>query len=88
MTVARTQHESGIVPAMRRRVVAGAAAGNITVTGIAVGDHLQSVINLAAAGADLADEFTVTAANTINNAGGTNTTGMTLLVEWFKKPRK
>lgn len=88
MTVARTTHESGFVPAIRTRVVAGAVAGNITVTGIAVGDHLQAVQNVAAAGANLADEFTITAANTINNTGGTNTTGMVLLVIWYKKPRR
>jgi hypothetical protein len=63
-------------------VVDGAAAGNITVTGIAVGDRLKVVQDVAAAGENLVSEFTVTAADTINNTGGTATTGMLLLVIW------
>jgi hypothetical protein len=69
--------------------VAGGAAGDITVTGIGATDRIVSVtvldrdataanINLAT----LTSEFTVTAANTINNAGGTATTGNALLVVW------
>lgn len=64
-------------------VIAGGAAGNLTVTGITVYDKLKVVNNVAAAGANLASEFTITAADTINNTGGTNTTGMTLLVLWY-----
>lgn len=64
-------------------LVAGGSAGNITVTGIAVGDEIVSVIhNTAGTLADLTDEFSITAANTINNAGGTATTSDQLLVIW------
>lgn len=67
---------------LRRRSVAGAAAGNVVVTGIKKGDALISVVNQAAAGADLVGEFSVTADDTINNTGGTVTTGMVLSVMW------
>lgn len=67
---------------LRRRSVAGAAAGNVVVTGIKKGDALVSVVNQAAAGPDLVGEFNVTADDTINNAAGTNTTGMVLSVMW------
>lgn len=70
-------------PPLRTRTVAGTTAGNVTVTGIKTTDTLVAVQNVAAAGANLASEFTITAANTINNTGGTNTTGMTLLVIWY-----
>jgi hypothetical protein len=59
----------------------GAAAGDITVTGILADDVLKSVINLTD-GTDVTSEFTVTADDTINNTGGTATTGDTLLVVW------
>lgn len=53
---------------------AGGAAGNHTLTtGIKVGDKIRSVTNLAD-GVDLTDEFTITALNTVNNTGGTDTT--------------
>lgn len=68
-------------------VVAGAAAGNVTVTGIATTDVLKSVIRLdrdaTAANVNLSDltsEFAICAADTIGNAAGTNTTGDALLV--------
>lgn len=70
-------------------VVAGGAAGNFTLTGVAVGDELQSVIHVAGAGSDVTDiadltsEYSITAANTINNTGGTASTGGKLLVIWF-----
>lgn len=77
-----TQIAGGDLKNLRTRVVAGGAAGNITVTDIDVGDNLVAVQNVAAAGANLASEFTITAADTINNTGGTSTAGMTLLVIW------
>jgi hypothetical protein len=68
-------------------VIAGGAAGDLTVTGIATTDRLVGVVRLnrdaSAANVDisaLTAEFTITAANTINNAAGTNTTGDSLLV--------
>lgn len=73
---------SGELGMIRRAHVAGAAAGDMTVTGILLGDKLISVVRIDAAGADLVSEFTVTAADTINNTGGTSTAGQTVLVEW------
>lgn len=54
--------------------LAGGSAGNHTVTGIKVGDKIRTVMEVTNH-ADLTDEFTVTADNTINNTGGTDTTG-------------
>lgn len=67
-------------------VVAGAVAGNVTVTGIATTDHLIAVLHLDITGnneTDLTSEFTISAANTINNAAGTATDSDTLLVIYF-----
>lgn len=66
-------------------LIAGGAAGNHTVTGIATADALISVLHLPDAGAvdaiaDLTAEFSITAADTINNAGGTASTNGKLLV--------
>lgn len=68
--------------ALRFREIAGGAAGALTVTGIAVGDRIIAVVDTEAASANLASEFTVTAANTIDNTGGTATTSKDLLVIW------
>jgi hypothetical protein len=70
---------------MKQSLIAGAAAGNHTVTGIAVGDEIVSVIRWDAATPDLFDdtaEYTITGANTINNAAGTSSAGQKLLVAW------
>lgn len=69
-------------------VVAGGAAGNITVTGITQQDELVGVLSLdftdASEGAeDLLAEFTISAADTINNTGGTASTGGFLLVTYI-----
>lgn len=67
-------------------VVAGGAAGNFTVTGIATTDELIGVLHVAGAGTavtdieDLTSEFSITAADTINNTGGTASTSGKLLV--------
>lgn len=67
-------------------VATGAAAGDVTVTGIATGDKLLAVIVLVGAGVDVTDitdltsEFTITAADTINNTGGTSTASNKLLI--------
>lgn len=66
-------------------VISGGAAGNHTVTGIAVGDNLISVLHLDLGGnneTDLTSEFTITATDTINNGGGTSTAADTLLVTY------
>lgn len=63
---------------IKQKLIAAGAAGNHTVTGIEVGDEIISVTNFDADGTsvnDLTSEFTVTAASTINNTGGTATDG-------------
>lgn len=80
----------GIVLAskLKQTLVTGGAAGNFTVTGIATADQLVSVIYYIGAGVAVTDlsnlttEFTISAANTINNTGGTDSTGGKLLVTW------
>lgn len=71
---------------LRDFLATGAAAGNITCTGIKPGDRLNSVLRYTAGAlvSVLTSEFTITANNTINNAGGTNTTGSSLLMNWTK----
>lgn len=72
-------------------IVNGAAAGNVTVTGIKSGDRLDAVEHhIYTAGVvtsitDLTSQFTITADNTINNTGGTATTNNKLLVRWTKR---
>jgi len=82
--IAPTKLATGVVKAT---LIAGGAAGNHTVSGISTGDHLVAVLQVDATDAsetydDLTSEFTISAANTINNTGGTNTTGSGLLVIW------
>ena len=63
--------------------IAGAAAGDHTVTGIAVGDQLISVVavnDTTHASTDVTSEYTVTVTNTINNSGGTSSVGSHLVV--------
>lgn len=81
----------GAIPrdAVRQAVVAGAAAGNVTVTGVKTRDRLVSVLRAVGGGTDVTDvtnltsEFTISAADTINNTGGTATTGSKLVVTWL-----
>ena len=80
----------GGVP-LKMAVVAGGAAGDHTVTGIATDDQIVEVMYFAGAGtdvtdvADLTSEFSISAANTINNTGGTATTGGKLIVRYIDK---
>jgi hypothetical protein len=73
---------------LKKALVAGAAAGNITVTGIKTTDALSLVLQFIGAGTavtdvtDLTSEFTISATNTINNTSGTASTGDKLLVVW------
>ena len=77
------------VTGFKQAVVTGGAAGDLTLTGVAAGDSLIGVIQHVGAGtdvtdvADLTSEFSITGANTINNTGGTNTTGSKLVVTWY-----
>lgn len=71
----------------RVTLVAGGAAGNHTVTGIATTDQIIWVGHFSTAAAiatlaDLTSEFSITAADTINNAAGTDTTNDQLMVIW------
>jgi hypothetical protein len=66
-------------------LVAGGAAGNLTVTGIKTSNRLLLVAKIVDAGqayTDLTSEFTISAANTINNTGGTTTASSHVVVVW------
>ncbi len=72
----------------RQTVVAGGAAGNATVTGIKTRDTLLAVLkvdftDVSETATDLTGEFTITATNTINNTGGTASTGGFLIVSYL-----
>lgn len=73
---------SGELGMIRTRTVAGAAAGDLTVTGIKKGDKLIAVQPVSVASANLVGEFTVTADDTINNTGGTSSATQVVLVIW------
>jgi hypothetical protein len=87
---------------IKQAVIAGGAAGAHTVTGIATTDELVSVLQAdiaadtgtSASGDkvqainDLTSEFTISAANTIDNATHTDTTGDTLIVTYRRRRRK
>lgn len=70
-------------------VIDGGSPGDLTVTGIATTNTLFLVLEFAfttgsvTGVVDLTAEFTITGANTINNTGGTDTTGNRLLVLWI-----
>lgn len=73
---------------IKTRCIAGGAAGNLSCPGVSVGDQLLGIVgfkltegtpNTMTPGGFLS-EFTITAADTINNTGGTNTTGYVLFV--------
>ena len=69
-------------------LVAGGSAGDHTVTGITTSDEIAFVGHFSTAAsiatlADLTSEFTITAADTINNVGGTDTSSDQLMVIWL-----
>lgn len=72
-------------------VANGGSAGNITVTGIATTDVLEAVLyfpistGIVTSVSDLTSEFSITAANTINNTGGTATTSGKLEVRYRRR---
>ncbi len=93
MALISPMNETGIVPRMRTFVAAGGAAGDITVTGIALGDNLISVLAHQTGGAvgidsvaDLTSEFSISAADTINNDGGTASTNGYLVILYYDNP--
>lgn len=71
-------------------IVKGGAAGNLTVTGIATNDVLKSVVAFKPSSAsgviatvlNLLSEFEITAANTINNTGGSDTSNYGVIVTY------
>jgi hypothetical protein len=68
-------------------LINGGGPGNHTVTGITTADQLVKVYHISTAAsiatmADLTSEFTISAANTINNEDETDTTSDQLLVFW------
>lgn len=76
-----------VAPSLVQTVVAGGAAGDHAVADIAATDELVSVLQIDATDAsevvaDLTAEFSVSAADTINNDGGTDTTGGFLVVTY------
>lgn len=79
-------YEQTFLPTTRKyAMAAGGAAGAITVTGIRPEDELVAVLNVTDGG-NLTSEFTITADNTIDNTGGTATTGDFLLVIYDDVP--
>jgi len=81
----------GSIPrdAVTQAIITGGAAGDHTVTGIDTSDRLVSVFYAVGAGTDVTDvsnltsEFSITAADTINNTGGTDTSGGKLIVTYL-----
>lgn len=80
----------GAIPrdAVKTTIVAGGAAGDHTVTGIKARDTLVSVLHqdytdASETGDDLTGEFSISADDTINNGGGTATTGGFLVVTYL-----
>jgi hypothetical protein len=67
----------------KRVLITGGAAGNLTVSGIKTTNTLVAVLKVVDANqafSDLTSEFTITAANTINNTGGTSTASSHVVV--------
>lgn len=70
---------------LKTALVDGSTAGDFTVTGVGATDRLVAVIHLStkaaiATAADITAEFSISAADTINNDGGTDTSSDQLLV--------
>lgn len=71
---------------LKKAIIAGGAAGDHTVTGIATGDELVSVWEQDGTSGiltDLTGEFSITGADTINNGGGTDTTGDQIVIDYL-----
>ena len=90
MNMPETRLVGGLAQVMIPAV--GAAAGNVTATGVALTDKLIAVHTVEfdtdgdiSAVADLTAEFSITAANTINNTGGTTTADKLVLVQVAKQ---
>lgn len=79
--VVSTPGESTPATALKQVIVPGAAAGDVTVTGIKAEDELVAVLNVTDL-TDVTSEFTITADDTINNTGGTTSASKKLLVTY------
>ncbi len=83
--MAKTHTDLAMVPA----AIVGGVAGDHTVTGIVVGDRIVAVFRFTTVTSnfqtivDITSEFTVTAADTINNVGGTDTTADYLMIFYY-----
>lgn len=95
MPVRSPATKSSSLPNIALAFASGGAAGNITVNGIGANDEIISVIavgltegtpNTFSGIADLTSEFKISAANQINNTGGTSTAGKLLLVAYWPRP--
>lgn len=80
--IAHSKHGTGLVKAT---IIAGGAAGDHTVTGIRASDALVAALfvdftDASETGSDITGEFSITGDNTINNVGGTDTSGGFLIV--------
>ena len=90
ISLRRLGPESSLVGVPKHALVNGDVAGDITVTGIKLGDRLDEVIEYVYVAMvttdilDLTGEFTITGDDTIDNTGGSNTSGNKLLVRWTK----
>lgn len=93
MPTAGFNQKTHTLPPLKMTPIKGGTAGSHTLTGIATVDAILSVSSVTLSGADLSEvninavadltsEFSISAANTIANTGGTNTTGALLLVLW------
>jgi hypothetical protein len=77
-------------PSIKQFIVKGGAAGSLTVTGISTSDVLLGVSAMKPSSAtgviatvlNLLSEFTISAANTIDNTDGTVTTGFGVIVTY------
>lgn len=86
----RTTARTGSVPRVRQVFAPGGAAGDVAVPHVSPEDSLLSVYALSIDGgtstitpADLTDEFEISAAGVLSNAGGTSTAGATLVVTFY-----
>jgi len=85
----------GSIDSIKFALIAGGAAGDHTITGIEVGDELISIeylisvtilaVSVIASDNNLTSQFTISADNTINNTGGTNTSAGILRVMWIDR---
>lgn len=74
---------AAVVAGAVKATIAGAAAGNHTVTGIATTNTLLAVVHVddtTHAGVDKTAEYTISASNTINNTSGTTSVGSHVVV--------